>query len=107
MSEWRPVLSCIRLEGDEMIRRHFYFSGEVQGVGFRFRCQQIADKHRLTGWCKNLYDGRVEVELQGQPEEINMFVVEISKQPWIDITNIEEKDEPVNRSEKKFTVRYY
>lgn len=90
-----------------MIRRHFYFSGEVQGVGFRFRCQQIADKHHLTGWCKNLYDGRVEVELQGKPEAISMFVVDISKQPWIDITNIEETDEPVSRNEKKFTVRYY
>lgn len=90
-----------------MIRRHFYFSGEVQGVGFRFRCQQIADKHHLTGWCRNLYDGRVEVELQGEAEQITLFVADISQQPWIEVTDVEEKDEPVNPQEKKFTVRYY
>ena len=53
------------------------------------------------------YDGRVEVELQGEPLNVNMFVSQISKQPWIEITNVEESDQPVNKSEKKFTVRYY
>lgn len=107
MSALLLALLCIRIEGENMIRRHYYFSGEVQGVGFRFRCEQIASKLHLTGWCKNLYDGRVEVELQGEPLNVNMFVSQISKQPWIEITNVEESDQPVNKSEKKFTVRYY
>lgn len=90
-----------------MIRRHYYFSGEVQGVGFRFRCEQIASKLHLTGWCKNLYDGRVEVELQGEPLNVAMFLSEINKQPWISITDVEESDRLVNKKETKFTVRLY
>ena len=44
------------------VRKHFYFSGWVQGVGFRFKATYLARKYGLTGWVRNLFDGRVEME---------------------------------------------
>ena len=43
------------------VRKHFYFSGWVQGVGFRFKATYLARKYGLTGWVRNLSDGRVEM----------------------------------------------
>ena len=80
-----------------MIRRHYYFSGTVQGVGFRFRCQTIAASLGLTGWCKNLFDGRVEAEVQGEAMDVNQFVLRLSKEPFISIENIEEKIFPYQK----------
>ena len=48
-----------------MVRKHIYFSGDVQGVGFRYRSCYIAQSLGLTGWVENLWDGRVEMEVQG------------------------------------------
>lgn len=44
---------------------HVYFSGQVQGVGFRYTTRQLAQQIGLTGWVKNLPDGRVEMMAQG------------------------------------------
>ena len=43
-----------------MVRKHIYFSGDVQGVGFRYRSCYIAQSLGLTGWVENLWDGRVD-----------------------------------------------
>ncbi|MFQ8842418.1 MAG: acylphosphatase [Clostridium fessum] len=43
-----------------MVRKHIFFSGNVQGVGFRYRSFYIAQSLGLTGWVENLWDGRVE-----------------------------------------------
>ena len=42
------------------VRWHILFEGEVQFVGFRYTARLLAQKLRLTGWVKNLDDGRVE-----------------------------------------------
>ena len=48
------------------VRKHFYFSGRVQGVGFRYQATRLARGLGLTGWVMNLWDGRVELEAQGE-----------------------------------------
>ena len=45
--------------------RHFLISGRVQGVGFRLATQNEARNLGLTGWGRNLTDGRVEVQAFG------------------------------------------
>ena len=50
---------------ESIVRKHIYFSGDVQGVGFRFRSYYIAQSLGLTGWVENMWDGRVEMEVQG------------------------------------------
>ena len=83
-----------------MIRQHIYFSGRVQAVGFRFRAQMNATQLGLTGWVRNLFDGRVEVE------QINRFINKMKNEQWIDITDIEVEDIPVEKGERRFDVTY-
>ena len=45
---------------ESIVRKHIYFSGDVQGVGFRFRSYYIAQSLGLTGWVENMWDGRVD-----------------------------------------------
>ncbi len=56
------------------IRRRVYFSGRVQGVGFRYTCQSIARGFEVGGYVRNLPDGRVELSAEGEPDEVDNFV---------------------------------
>lgn len=62
-------------------RLHAYVSGRVQGVGFRFLAQHVARMLGLTGWVRNLYDGRVEVVAEGEREQLEQFLTELRKGP--------------------------
>lgn len=57
-----------------MTRAHIYYSGMVQGVGFRYTTQRYAKALGLLGWVKNLNDGRVEIEAQGPKANINQLI---------------------------------
>ena len=61
------------------IRRTTFFSGNVQGVGFRYTTCQLAKKYKITGTVCNLLDGRVEVVTEGLPSEVDQFVVELEQ----------------------------
>ena len=50
---------------------HVYVSGTVQGVFFRVSAKEKADKLGITGWIKNLSDGRVETVFEGEDDQIN------------------------------------
>ncbi|MEZ6047524.1 MAG: acylphosphatase [Planctomycetaceae bacterium] len=53
--------------------RQIFFSGRVQGVGFRYTTRQIARRFPVTGYVRNLADGRVEVIVQGEAEDLDQF----------------------------------
>ena len=88
-----------------IIRRHMYFSGDVQGVGFRYRSKYAARDLGLTGYVRNLYDGRVEVEIQGERELISRFLSEVNAGRYIHIDDIETRDMAVIPEERVFEVR--
>lgn len=85
-----------------VVRRHFYFSGRVQGVGFRFQACRLARSLGLTGSVENLWDGRVELEAQGEERAIEELLRALNRQPYIMIDNVEEKDLPVIPGERDF-----
>ena len=60
-------------------RAHVYYSGRVQGVGFRYTAEGIALELKLRGWVKNLPDGRVELVCEGSKETIEELFSRIQK----------------------------
>ena len=61
-----------------MIRKHIIAHGRVQGVGLRFTVTGFAKKYNVTGWVRNLYDGTVEMEVQGLEYRVDLFLQELS-----------------------------
>jgi acylphosphatase len=55
------------------VARHFLVSGRVQGVGFRYFTQAAANREGLHGWVRNLPDGSVEVEAEGDADAVDRF----------------------------------
>lgn len=68
-----------------MIRKRIVFTGQVQGVGFRWRARQAANLYGCTGWCRNDWDGTVTMEIQGTEEAIGKVIqsIEAGRYIWI------------------------
>ncbi len=64
-----------------MIARRYLISGEVQGVGYRFFAQRVAARHQVTGYVRNLADGRVEVHAEGAPAGVEGFKHDLAAGP--------------------------
>lgn len=58
-------------------RRVVYYEGDVQGVGFRYTTQRIAARFPVTGYVKNLVDGRVLVVVEGEQAELDRFLAAV------------------------------
>ena len=56
-----------------------HFSGRVQGVGFRYQTLQLAKGFEVSGFVRNLPDGRVHLEAEGDKAEVEAFVAEIEE----------------------------
>jgi acylphosphatase len=56
------------------ITRQAFYTGRVQGVGFRYSVKQIAAGYEVTGWVRNLADGRVELLAIGAGDEVEAFL---------------------------------
>jgi len=65
----------------EKVRIHVYISGYVQGVFFRSNTKDMAERFNLTGWVKNLPDGRVEVMAEGEKDKIEEFIRFLKRGP--------------------------
>jgi acylphosphatase len=57
-----------------MISLQVFFEGHVQGVGFRWTVRHVAKGFDLTGWVRNLIDGRVEMQVSGEEAEVRAFL---------------------------------
>ena len=90
-----------------MIRYSITVSGRVQGVGFRYFVQLTACRLNLTGWCENLMNGNVQIEVQGIEKDITSFISAIktgnnfSRVDDMNLTNF-----PIIHDEKKFKIKY-
>ena len=81
----------------EKVRKHIFFYGRVQGVGFRYYAVQKANQLGLTGWVKNLYDGSVEMEVEGQEEVIDQLIIFLQNRTYIWIERIDAKKIPLQQ----------
>jgi acylphosphatase len=64
-----------------LIARRYLISGRVQGVGFRYFAERVARESGVTGWVRNLPDGRVEVHGTGSPLQIERFEAHLRRGP--------------------------
>ncbi|HEY2934670.1 MAG TPA: acylphosphatase [Acidobacteriota bacterium] len=64
-------------------RKHYWLSGMVQGVGFRYFAFRLARELELKGWVRNLSDGRVEIDIQGEESQLDQFLLEIKSGPQL------------------------
>ncbi len=60
-------------------RVHVYYSGRVQGVGFRFTAERIALDLGLRGWVKNLPDAKVELVAEGKEQALRNLLAKIDE----------------------------
>jgi len=58
---------------------HLYYSGKVQGVGFRLGAREAAGDLGVTGWVRNLSDGRVEISVEAKEDTLKDFLARINK----------------------------
>ena len=91
---------------EEQVARQYFFTGRVQGVGFRYTTKQIAMGFDLVGWVRNLADGRVEMRVMGEEAEIEDFVREINDSVLgHHITETEERNLPPLEDVSGFSIR--
>ena len=77
-------------------RIYLFIRGKVQGVFFRQAIKVIAKKNNITGWVRNLDDGRVEALLEGDSESVNTVVA------WSNIGPANARVDEVKIKTKKF-----
>lgn len=63
-----------------MIAKKVIFEGRVQGVGFRYTVKDLSRGFDVCGTVKNLPDGSVELQVMGEPDEVDLFIREITEE---------------------------
>ena len=87
------------------IRKHYRFTGRVQGVGFRFTAYHIATQLGITGWVYNEWDGSVIMEAQGAPSLLDKLISLIDQGTFIHIEGIDEEEIPLQAHESSFEMK--
>jgi len=88
-----------------MKRYYVVYEGIVQGVGFRGRLMYLARKYKLTGYCRNLSNGDVEAEIQGN--NIDAFIKEsINSDGFTQVYNYSLKLINTVENEEGFIVKF-
>ncbi len=91
-----------------MIRVHLLISGRVQGVFYRASTRKEARSRGLTGWVRNLPDGRVEAVVEGPPDPVEALIAWCHRGPTfarVDSVDVR-RSEPTGEFED-FDVRPY
>ena len=87
-------------------RKRICVSGVVQGVGFRFIACRLAGGFDVTGYVRNLPDGRVRCVVEGQAAEVDAFLAELASQMRGYIHQTTEQTAPPSGQWRQFGVAY-
>ena len=88
-------------------RYHLFFSGQVQGIGFRYTARSLAEKYGIYGWIANLSDGRVELDIEGKAYELNNFLDELKREFKTYLGSFESEELPYSGAYKDFQIKLY
>jgi acylphosphatase len=90
-----------------MKRMHVIVSGRVQGVFFRAFTQDAAQALKLTGWVRNLYDGRVEAVFEGEDTNVQLMLEWCKQGPSHAIVkHVDASEEPYAGEFRDFRITY-
>jgi acylphosphatase len=89
------------------VRRRVHYAGRVQGVGFRFTSQRLAEDHAVGGYVRNLPDGGVELVAEGDEAEVDALLAEIQGRMKDYIREIRVVSEPPDHPPlTEFSIRF-
>jgi acylphosphatase len=81
------------------------YSGRVQGVGFRYAAQHLAEHYPVAGFVRNLANGNVELLAQGAREAVDEFLQSVARRmaDYVETATVQEEE---SRQLKGFRIRY-
>ena len=86
-------------------RAHVWISGQVQGVFFRYETKRAADAQGVSGWVRNLRDGRVEALFEGNAADVKAMVQWCWKgSPKSSVQEVREQMEPFTGEYSGFDI---
>jgi acylphosphatase len=100
-----PLFGDAPKDGEKPMKAsRVFYSGKVQGVGFRATAAEIARDYPVVGWVKNLTDGRVELLAEGPEDGVDKFLEAVRKRWKDNITKEEANKETSGGKLKGFEV---
>jgi acylphosphatase len=91
----------------EKVRAHIFVEGFVQGVFFRANTFERAKELQLTGWVRNLPDGRVEILVEGEKEKVEKLIEWAKIGPSLaKVENVQVEWEKYQGEFEDFEIRY-
>jgi len=90
---------------NEVHHETVWFSGRVQGVGFRFTALQVAREFEVAGYVENLYDGRVCIEAEGEERDVRDFIAAVEERMHGYIRQVERAGRRRAAQFRGFTIR--
>jgi acylphosphatase len=88
------------------VRWTIRFSGEVQGVGFRYQTEHAARRFEVAGYVRNLADGSVEAVAEGEPDELRRFTAAVEEVMGGRIRERQYSQSPGTGEFQGFHIRY-
>ena len=102
--ECLPHLLPVSHSGPE--QREVHYAGTVQGVGFRYTARSLASQFDVSGFVRNLPDGRVQVVVEGEPMEVAAFLDAIRAEMGHYIRDTQQTSRPASGRFQAFEVRH-
>ncbi len=99
----KPVGS--RHNGPMSVCKYVRYVGRVQGVGFRYTAERLAEQYSVAGYVRNLPDGSVELVAQGSAEDVQNFLDAVSARMNGLIEKLSVQDQPAGNY-KSFRIRH-
>ena len=86
-------------------RVHVWISGRVQGVFFRMETQRKAKQIGVTGWVRNLGDGRVEAVIEGTGDQVDQMIAWCGNGPPLSrVMEVQRVEEDYSGDFKEFSI---